>query len=74
MSKYAALWEAIRQDGRPTFTLTFAEVEAFAGIPLDHSFLTYKKELMAYGYQVGKISMKEKTVVFRRQPPREDAD
>ncbi len=29
-------------------------------------FLKYKKELEAYGYQVGKISMKEQTVVFNR--------
>ena len=37
-----------------------------AGIPIDHSFLRYKKELTDYGYQVGKISMKEQTVVFQR--------
>ena len=34
-------------------------------LPLhDHSFLTYKKELLEYGYKVGKISMKNKTVEF----------
>lgn len=32
------------------------------GFPIDHSFLKYKKELSEYGYQVGKISMKEETV------------
>jgi len=74
MSKYTALWEHIQQDGRPSFTLTFAEVEAFAGIPLDHAFLTYKKELAAYGYQVGKISMKAKTITFHQLTPRQGAD
>lgn len=29
-------------------------------------FLKYKKELMDYGYQVGKISMKEQTVFFHK--------
>ena len=33
---------------------------------IDHSFLTYKKELLEYGYKVGKISMKEQTVDFER--------
>ena len=28
--------------------------------------LKYKKELTDYGYQVGKISMKEQTVIFNR--------
>ena len=36
------------------------------GFEIDHSFLTYKKELKEYGYEVGKISMKEKTVTFRK--------
>lgn len=49
-----------------SFKLTFDEIKAIVGIPIDHSFLTYKKELMNYGYQVGKISMKEKTVVFNK--------
>lgn len=37
-----------------------------AWFPIDHSFLTYKKELMSYGYQVEKISMKDKTVLFKK--------
>ena len=32
-----------------------------------HSFLTYKKELIEYGYKVGKISMKEQTVEFIKE-------
>lgn len=64
MSKYNALWEYVQNNGSPSFKLTFDEIGEIAGIPLDHSFLTYKKELAEYGYQVGKISMKEKTVIF----------
>ena len=59
MSKYKALWEYVQNNESNTFKLTFEEIEQIAGIPIDHSFLKYKKELMEYGWQVGKISMKE---------------
>ena len=66
MSKYHALWEWIRENGTDSFKLTFDEIGQIAVAPIDHSFLTYKKELMNYGYQVGKISMKNKTVSFKK--------
>ena len=66
MGKYDALWAWIREHGTDSFRLTFAEIERIAGIPIDHSFLKYKKELTEYGYRVGKISMKEQTVEFRK--------
>ncbi len=66
MSKYKALWEYVRKSETQPLKLTFEEIQNIAGIPIDHSFLKYKKELMDYGYQVGKISMKEQTVVFNR--------
>ena len=66
MGKYDALWAWIRENGTDGFRLTFAEIERIAGIPIDHSFLKYKKELTEYGYRVGKISMKEQTVDFRK--------
>ncbi len=66
MSKFNALWEQIGQDGRSLFTFSFAEIEAMTGLPIDHSFLNAKKELLAYGYQVKKISLKEQTVTFER--------
>ena len=47
-------------------TLSFAEISQIAGVELDHSFLTAKKELPAYGWQVGRISMKDRTVTFAR--------
>ena len=64
MSKYSALWEYIQACGKPQLTLTFEETEQIAGVPLDHSFLKYKKELPEYGYEVQKISMKAQTVLF----------
>ena len=66
MSEYDALWAYVQKDGSPTLKLTFAQIQDIAGIPIDHSFLRYKKELADYGYQVGKISMREQTVVFQR--------
>lgn len=66
MSKYDKLWEYVFKDGRDRFTLSFEEIGRIAGVPIDHAFLTYKKELAAYGYRVEKISMKAKTVAFRR--------
>ena len=66
MSKYNALWEYVQKTGKESFRLTFEEIQDIAGIPIDHSFLKYKKELTDYGYQVGKISMKEQTVIFNR--------
>lgn len=66
MSKYNALWEYVQKSGKESFQLTFEEIQEIAGIPIDHSFLKYKKELTEYGWQVGKISMKEQTVVFHR--------
>lgn len=64
MSKYEPLWKWIKENGTDSFKLTFEEIEKIAGIPIDHSFLNYKKELLEYGYMVGKISLKEQTVVF----------
>lgn len=64
MSKYNALWDYVRFQSAPLLTLSFDEIQQIAGIPIDHSFLQYKKELTAYGWQVQKISMKRKTVCF----------
>ncbi|API90280.1 hypothetical protein BKP56_06420 [Marinilactibacillus sp. 15R] len=66
MSKYDPLWNYIKENGTNSFKLTYAEIEKIAGLPIDHSFLTYKKELLEYGYKVGKISMKEQTVAFEK--------
>ncbi len=64
MSKYNELWAYISKSGKDNIHLTYEEIEKIAGVPVDHSFLTYKKELLEYGYKVGKISMKAQTIEF----------
>lgn len=66
MSKYNSLWEYVQKNGSQSFKLTFEEIQNITEIPIDHSFLKYKKELTDYGYEVGKISMKEQTVTFNK--------
>ncbi len=66
MSKYNSLWEYVQKSESKTFKLTFKEIQDIAGIRIDHSFLKYKKELNEYGWLVGKISMKEQTVIFNK--------
>ena len=66
MSKYEPLWKWIKENGTDSFKLSYDEIEKIAGLPLGHSFLNYKKELEEYGFRVGKISMKERTVSFER--------
>lgn len=66
MSKYEPLWQWIKENKNDDFKLSYVEIEEIAGVPIDHSFLTYKKELLEYGFKVGKISMKEQTVNFEK--------
>ena len=67
MGKYNALWEYVKISGAQSLKLTFYEIQNIAGVPIDYSFLNFKKELTNYGYQVGKISMKEKSVSFEKK-------
>lgn len=66
MSKYYTLWNYIKENGEQSFKLSFEEIKKIAGIPIDHSFLNYKKELLQYGYKVHKISLKDKFVFFQK--------
>ena len=66
MSKYEALWKWIGKNGTERFSLGFSEIEEIAGVPLDHSFLKYKKELLECGFKVVKVSMKEQNVSFEK--------
>ena len=50
MSKYNSLWEYVRDNGNSSLKMTFEQIQQIAGIPIDHSFLKYKKELTEYGY------------------------
>ena len=65
MSKYDKLWEYVEKQEGDELVLTFDEIGTIAGVPLDHSFLNYKKELVPHGWEVGKISMKQQTVRFK---------
>ena len=67
MSKYEPLWNWIQENGEKHFKLTYSEIEQVLGFPVDHSFLTYKKELQEYGFKVLKISMKAQTVEFKKE-------
>lgn len=66
MSKYEPLWNWLRKNGKDEYKLSYEEMREIMGFELDHSFLNYKKEAQEYGYEVGKISMKEKTVLFHK--------
>lgn len=66
MHSYQPLWEWLAQRNGETVTLTFSEIAGIAGVPMNHSFLNEKKELTAYGWRVGKISLKAKTVTFEK--------
>lgn len=66
MSKYDSLWQYFEKCDQQTIKLTFDEIETISGVKIDHSFLNNKKELLQYGYQVGKISLKDKTVIFTK--------
>jgi hypothetical protein len=61
-----AIWKYLQADGSETIKLTFEAIKAIIGFDIDHSFLTYKKEAKAFGYEVGKISLKEKYVTFNK--------
>lgn len=66
MSKYQKLWEYIKENEKDIYILSYDQIEKIINSPLNHSFLTTKKELLAYGYKVEKISMKEKTVTIKK--------
>ena len=64
--KYSKLWEYIACLGKENVVLGFGEIENILGFEIDHSFLNSKKELVKYGYEVSKISLKNKEIYVRR--------
>lgn len=66
MSKYEPLWKYIKNNNKDTYELTYDEIENILRFNINHSFLTYKKELLNYNYEVSKISMKEKKIYFKK--------
>ena len=65
MDKYEPLWNCIKEQNQDSLRMSFDEIRDVLGFEIDHSFLTFKKELKEYGYEVGKISLKEKNVTFK---------
>ena len=57
MSKYEPLWEYLKENNKENYKLSYEQLKSILGFDIDHSFLTYKKELKEYGYEVVKILM-----------------
>lgn len=66
MSKYNPLWVYLQSNSNNNLKLSFEEIHDIIGFEIDHSFLNYKKEAKEYGYQVEKISLKEKHITFTK--------
>jgi hypothetical protein len=66
MSNYDKLWNHIIKENKQTLVISFDEIKSINGIEIDHSFLNFKKELLQYGFSVGKISLKKRTVEFHK--------
>ena len=66
MSKYEPLWKYLKEANKENYKLSYDEIKEILGFEIDHSFLINKKELKEYGYEVGEISMKEKTIIFNK--------
>ena len=70
MSKYEPLWRYIKDNKKEEYKLTYEDIRSVLGFDIDHSFLKYKKELLEYGYEVVKISIKEKYVLIHKRESR----
>lgn len=66
MSKFDPLWNYLKENKKDNYKLSYKEIKNILGFNIEHSFLTYKKELIMYGYKVDKISIKEKIVNFTK--------
>ncbi len=66
MSKYELLWKYLKDNDKDEYKLSYEQIREILGFDIDHSFLTYKKEAKEYGYEVGKISLKDKNVAFKK--------
>ena len=66
MSKYEPLWKYIKENNKDKYELSYSQINKILGFSINHSFLTYKEELIEYGYEVTKINMKNKTILFNK--------
>lgn len=60
------LWEFLKNEDIEKCILSFEDIEKITGSQIDYSFLKYKKELNDYGYNVAKISLKKKEIIFEK--------
>lgn len=67
MSKYEPLWKYIKDNNKEEYKLTYEDIRKVLDFDIDHSFLKHKKELLEYGYEVVKISIKEKYVLIHKK-------
>lgn len=65
-SKYEPLWNYLKSHNQECYQLSYDEMKIILGFEIDHSFLIYKKELINYGYEVTKISIKKKMICFHK--------
>lgn len=61
--KIMALYKREKEE---KYILSYDKINEILGFPIDHSFLTYKKGSVDYGYKVDKISSKEKKVYISK--------
>lgn len=47
--------------------LSFGQIEKITGEKINHSFLTYKKELIEYGWLTRNISIKNQCIEFYKK-------
>ena len=70
MSRYKDLGIYIdlifKRTNKEKIELSFNQIKDATGFEIDHSFLTYKKELLDYGYEVEKIKLKDKIIIFSK--------
>lgn len=66
MSKYEPLWIYLKEKQNDNYRLSFDDILNILGFKIDHSFLKYKNEAKDYGYEVIKISLKEKYVIISK--------
>lgn len=66
MSKYESLWNYLKENDKEEYKLFYSDIKNILCFDIDHSFLRYKKGLKDYGYEVVKISLKEKFIIFRK--------
>ncbi len=62
VSKYDLFWQHVSDQTSDSLTMIFDAATTVLGFEIDHSLLTCKKELVAYGWSAGKISPKNKII------------